>query len=173
MAVGKVERGEPSETAHEPPTPHQRRPGAILFNLATEIDSLREPLTTLAFAASALAREPQNRELRATVARVWTQVRSILDRHSVADDHALLAEAVSYPGFRSSLVERLRARIHRLRALYAAVRQVSFEESADAEVAAAGTQLHCLTVVLDDIITAEEGEMLPMLRRLLFASKSD
>ncbi len=168
MVTAGAESGGPSEALCQ-----QQRPVAILFNLATEIDRLREPLTTLAFATAELAREPQNRELRDTVARGWTQICSILDRHSVKDDRALFAEAAAHPGFRPDLIERLRARLHRVRNLRAEIVQAPFEQGGgDAEVAEAATRLHCLTVVLEDIITAEEGEILPMLRRLLFAPKS-
>ena len=167
MITARVESGGPPEVPCQ-----QRGPAAILFNLATEIDSVREPLTTLAFASAELAGEPQSRELRDTVARAWTQVCSILDRHSATDDHTLFAEAASHPGFRPDLVERLRTRVHRLRELRADIDQAPFEEGGDdAQVVEAATRLHCLTVVLDDLITAEEGEVFPMLRRLLFASK--
>jgi hypothetical protein len=145
---------------------------AILFNVATEIDLLREPLKTLAFSAATLAREPNSGELRHTVAEAWTRVRSIIERHSNKGDQALLAEAASHPGFHAQAVERIRARVHRARDLVRDLAGVSLETGGDQQVAEAARTLHNLTIVLDDIISAEEGDLLPALRRLLYSRET-
>jgi hypothetical protein len=167
MPVDTTEYGRVSKQAVQPHEPH-----ALLFNIATELDRLKRPLATLTFSAASLEREPENRELRSSVASSWAEVSSIIGSHSAKADHVLLEEAALHPGFRPQLIERLRTRVRRLHSLYSDIVKVSFETGTNAEVAEAARQVQTLAVVLDDIITTEEGDVLPMLRRVLFASKT-
>lgn len=142
---------------------------ATLAELAREELKLKLPLLDAALAGAALALHPSNPELRAHVARTRAAIRPTLEHHLCAEELTMLKWAEARSAVRHEILERIQRQHSHIRELLTAISATSFEKGAETAVAKAAHDLCDLAVSIDDMVAGEERDLLPMIRRALFA----